>query len=134
MVSPLAVPAGPACRWFLRLALPPRHFQTEPFCRPGRVVSAGGLNALRPAPFAGPRSGLSDNASAMGIALSNICGTTRCISVVLLTRRLVHPANAPTDGLRPLGGLARRYRHRDTEIREQSRARSCPDRDLRGNR
>ena len=33
---------------------PPRHLQTEPFCRPGRVASAGGLNALRPAPFAGP--------------------------------------------------------------------------------
>jgi putative transposase len=35
---------------------PPRHLQTEPFCRPGRVASAGGLNPLRPAPFAGPLS------------------------------------------------------------------------------
>jgi hypothetical protein len=24
---------------------PPRHLQTEPFCRPGRVASVGGLNA-----------------------------------------------------------------------------------------
>ena len=36
-------------------------FQTEPFCRPGRVASAGGLNASDQHPSQA-RSGLSDNA------------------------------------------------------------------------
>ena len=40
---------------------PPRHLQTEPFCRPGRVASAGGLNASDQHPSQA-RSGLSDNA------------------------------------------------------------------------
>jgi len=40
---------------------PPRHLQTEPFCRPGRVASAGGLNASDQH-SSQARSGLSDNA------------------------------------------------------------------------
>ena len=39
----------------------PRHLQTEPFCRPGRVASAGGLNASNQHPSQA-RSSLSDNA------------------------------------------------------------------------
>jgi len=40
---------------------PPRYLQTEPFCRPGRVASAGGLNSSDQHPSQA-RSGLSDNA------------------------------------------------------------------------
>jgi putative transposase len=40
---------------------PPRHLQTEPLCRPGRVASTRGLNASDQHPSQG-RSGLSDNA------------------------------------------------------------------------
>jgi len=32
---------------------PPRHLQTEPFCRPGRVPVSWRPDRLRPAPFAG---------------------------------------------------------------------------------
>ena len=39
----------------------PRHLQTEPVCRPGRVASAGGLNASDQHPSQA-RSDLSDNA------------------------------------------------------------------------
>jgi hypothetical protein len=42
---------------------PPRHLQTEPFCSPSRVASAGGLNASDQYHLQA-RSGLSDNALA----------------------------------------------------------------------
>ncbi len=50
---------------------PPRHLQAEPFCRPGRVASAGGLNASDQH-TSQARSGLSDNASLSPTSRQNV--------------------------------------------------------------